>query len=59
MGERRLPVGTLDDTKYSAHRLDQEQLATLRRRSGRLILTDDYAPVDNLLAPVIRMAERN
>ena len=38
--------------------LDPEQLATLRRRSDNLVLTDDYAPVDNLLAPVIRMASK-
>ena len=38
--------------------LDPEQLATLRRRSRGLILTDDFAPVDNLLAPIIRMSER-
>ena len=38
--------------------LDPEQLATLRRRSSGLILTDDFAPVDNLLAPIIRMSER-
>ena len=38
--------------------LDPEQLATLRRRSDNLVLTDDFAPVDNLLAPVIRMASK-
>ena len=38
--------------------LDPEQLATLRRRSNNLVLSDDYAPVDNLLAPVIRMASK-
>ncbi len=32
-----------------------EDLATLRRRAGDLVLTDDYAPVENLLAPVVRM----
>jgi len=38
--------------------LDPEQLATLRRRSENLVLTDDFAPVDNLLAPVIRLASK-
>jgi spermidine synthase len=34
-------------------------LAVLKERSQGLVLTDDFAPVDNLLAPVIRMAEKN
>jgi spermidine synthase len=38
--------------------LTPEHLATLKQRSGGLVLTDDFAPVDNLLAPVIRMADR-
>ena len=38
--------------------LDSDQLAMLRRRSSNLVLTDDYAPVDNLLAPVISMAAK-
>ncbi len=39
--------------------LTEDHLAVLRERSKGLVLTDDFAPVDNLLAPVIRMAERN
>jgi hypothetical protein len=35
------------------------QLEVLKERSHGLVLTDDFAPVNNLLAPVIRMAERN
>jgi spermidine synthase len=38
--------------------LSPAQLATLRKRSRALVLTDDYAPVDNLLTPVIRGVER-
>jgi spermidine synthase len=38
--------------------LTPEHLATLKQRSGGLVLTDDFAPVDNLLASVIRMADR-
>jgi hypothetical protein len=38
--------------------LTPEHLAVLKQRSRGLILTDDFAPVDNLLAPVIRMADR-
>ena len=30
----------------------------LQHRSNGLILTDDYAPVDNLIAPVIRQVEK-
>jgi spermidine synthase len=39
--------------------LTGDHLAVLKERSQGLVLTDDFAPVDNLLAPVIRMAERN
>lgn len=53
-----LPISQLNATAFSAHLLDPAQLETLRRRSRGLVLTDDYAPVDNLLAPVIRMAEK-
>lgn len=59
VGSRRLlPISELNATAFSAHLLDPEQLDVLRRRSRGLILTDDYAPVDNLLAPVIRLAEK-
>jgi predicted membrane-bound spermidine synthase len=33
-------------------RLSDEKLAELRERDGGLVLTDDRAPVDNLMAPV-------
>jgi hypothetical protein len=39
--------------------LTEDHLAVLKERSQGLVLTDDFAPVDNLLAPVIRMSERN
>jgi hypothetical protein len=55
---RLLDLRGLDYTEYSAGLLRPEHYATLRRRSAGLVLTDDFAPVDNLLAPVIRMAER-
>ncbi len=32
--------------------LEESQLKMLEKRSGGIVLTDDYAPVDNLLAPV-------
>lgn len=56
---RLLDVDDLSYERYSAALLDPENMDTLRRRSNRLILKDDFAPVDNLLAPVIRLAERN
>jgi tetratricopeptide (TPR) repeat protein/MFS family permease len=34
--------------------LSREQLDDLRRRMGEVALTDDYAPVENLLAEVVR-----
>ena len=39
--------------------LTAQHLAILKQRSEGLVLTDDFAPVDNLLAPVIRMADRS
>lgn len=55
---RLLDLKNLDYDKYSAELLTPEHRDKLRRRSKGLVLTDDYAPVDNLLAPVIRLAER-
>ncbi len=55
---RLLAVQDLDYLQYSAALLSPRDTATLRRRSRGLVLTDDYAPVDNLLTPVIRLVER-
>ncbi len=55
---RPLPLEQLDYELYAGKLLTPEHLAVLRRRSKGLVLTDDYAPVDNLLAPVIRLAEK-
>ena len=55
---RFLPVRDLDYLEYSASLLSARDNAVLRRRSGGLVLTDDYAPVDNLLTPVIRELEK-
>ena len=38
-----------DQTWY----LDDSDMAKLKERSGGLVLTDDYAPVENLMAPVV------
>jgi len=38
--------------------LAEDELKALRRRTGELVLTDDYAPVENLLAPVVVRSAR-
>ena len=55
---RLLPVQNLDYLLYSAALLSPRDTALLRQRSGSLVLTDDYAPVDNLLTTVIRHVEK-
>jgi spermidine synthase len=44
--------------RYPGTLLEARHLATLRERSQGLVLTDDFAPVDNLLEPVIRFSEK-
>ncbi len=39
--------------------LTEEEKETLRRRAGPRVLTDDWAPVDNLMAPVARRSARD
>jgi tetratricopeptide (TPR) repeat protein/MFS family permease len=55
--QRRLDPQTILD-EHNQHLkfalLDDAQIADLRQRCGRIILTDDYAPVDHLLAPTVR-----
>jgi tetratricopeptide (TPR) repeat protein len=50
------PQAILDEhskhLKFSV--LDSSQVDALKERCGRVILTDDYAPVENLLTPVVR-----
>jgi len=52
------PIGDGGDVLYSesgttiGYRLSDELLADLRFRNGDGILTDNYAPVENLIAPV-------
>jgi tetratricopeptide (TPR) repeat protein len=38
--------------------LDDAKITDLRQRCGRIILTDDYAPVQNLLAPAVKYRAR-
>jgi predicted membrane-bound spermidine synthase len=52
------PIGEPGEVLYSdsgakvGHRLSAELLEDLRMRNGEDILTDNYAPVENLIAPV-------
>ena len=55
---RPLKLDDLDFDVYQGSLIEQHHMATLRRRSNGLVLTDDFAPVDNLLAPVVAMAEK-
>jgi tetratricopeptide (TPR) repeat protein/MFS family permease len=46
------------DRHLQVRLLDEAQMAHLRERCHAVILTDDYAPVENLLAPVVRQSAR-
>ena len=39
---------------FTGHVLTAENFADLRARNGECVLTDDWAPVENLLAPVVK-----
>jgi len=36
--------------------LNNSEIETLKQKAGGIILTDDYAPVENMLAPVVRQS---
>lgn len=60
--KRLLDLADLPDTLRARHSyrgsiLTQAQLDGLRDRSQDLVLTDDFAPVDNMLAPVVRTSQ--
>lgn len=38
--------------------LDASEIEYLKEKSGGVILTDDYAPVENMLAPVVRQSAK-
>ena len=40
---------------FTGRVLTDEHFADLRARNGECVLTDDWAPVENLLAPVVKM----
>lgn len=48
-------LGTREgETPFSGELLKEEHLRLLEQRSGGLVLTDDFSPVENLLEPVVR-----
>ncbi len=46
------------DKHLEFRRLDESEIASLKAKSGHLVLTDDYAPVEDLLGPVVREGVR-
>ena len=40
---------------FTGRALTEENFAALRARNGECLLTDDFAPVENLLAPVVKL----
>ena len=49
-----LALGPGHGTGFPGAALTEANLAALARRCGRRVLTDDDAPVENLLAPIVR-----
>lgn len=47
-------LGAWHGTDFAGSRLSDEQVADLTARGGWRVLTDDFAPVENLLAPMTR-----
>lgn len=50
-------LGDVDDpdlAQHGLHHLTEAQVAGLRARTSGVVLTDDWAPTENLLAPVVR-----
>jgi tetratricopeptide (TPR) repeat protein len=42
------------DSPYAGFKLNDEQLAIFKELSHGLVITDDYAPIDSLLRPVVQ-----
>ncbi len=53
-----LDMARLDLRASDGSVLDEARLRELEERAGELVLSDDYAPVDNLLAPVVQQDGR-
>jgi tetratricopeptide (TPR) repeat protein len=58
--KRKLDVAAIlngQDRHVKSLLLNESEMADLRDRCDNLTLTDDYAPVENLLAPAVRQGE--
>jgi len=42
---------------YAGSIVSPDEIDKLMRRTGNVLLTDDFAPVDNMLAPVVRLSQ--
>ena len=49
-----VPAALRHPEHFRGYVLEDGHFADLRARNGECVLTDDYAPVENLLAPVVR-----
>jgi spermidine synthase len=47
------------DERFGLHELTGDERRSLQRKCGGRILTDDWAPVENLLAPVVRASSND
>ena len=47
-----------DPTRFGIHRLTEAELAAIRFRAGGLVLTDEFAPTENLIGPVVRSSSK-
>jgi Flp pilus assembly protein TadD len=52
------PVIASFDPRYGISEVSDAELAELRERAPDRPLTDDWAPIENFLAPVVRMSSR-
>jgi len=52
-------LGAVYDPNCRIFRLTDEEMNELENKSQALVLTDEYAPVENLLAPVVKEATRS
>ncbi len=50
----RVPGSLRHPERFRGFVLEDRHFADLRARNGECVLTDDWAPVENLLAPVVR-----
>jgi predicted membrane-bound spermidine synthase len=49
-----ITAGIAQEHKFTGSLINDQDISRLIQTNGNLILTDDFAPVENLLAPVVR-----